>query len=282
MSKQTNIYLYGGQEIVKKQIRQNLLTCGYCCPIDINSDSIKIMDRPCEDSVVVVCLADATKHGKIAEILYCVGFEYILFLAIDGYYSREEQRFYRCIYNDFLMGQYENLVIPHYTKGNDNCNNEGDVIAWRDKYVSFWCDETYIKTRLPEYKEQLNCFDNTLIGKLEDNKLYVSLFRFLKGEKVDITDYLRFQCSDRCQYVNYIENRKNLYNVYCDNFIYNMSFFEDSPSKVYWNDEKNCFVVNDGLHRIYFLKQKGLNKYPIVASIEDFRKYRKNKVETKE
>lgn len=279
LSKQTNIYLYGGQEMVREQIRQNLLERGYRCPIDINSDSIKKMGRPCEDSVVVICLTDATKHDKIAEMLYRVGFEYILFLSTDRHFSREEQRFYRCRYNDFLMGQYENIVIPHYARRNEDCYNE-DIIAWRDNYVSFWCDEIYIKTWLPECKEELNCFDKTKIVKIEDN-IYMSLFRFLKGEETDIADYLRFQCPDKHQYANFMENRKNLYNVYCNNFIYNMSFFEDGPSKVYWNDENNCFVVNDGLHRICFLKQEGLNKYPIVASIECFKKYRKSKYGTK-
>lgn len=281
LNKQTDIYLYGGQEIVIKQIHQTLLKCGYRCPIDINSDSIKKMKQPRVDSVVVVCLTDATKHGNIAKMLYRMGFEYILFLPINENYSREDQRFYRCNYNDFLMGQYENLVIPHYIRGYEDCNSEG-VVAWRDNYVSFWCDEIYIKTRMNEYKGQLNCPDKAQIVKLEDRRIYTNLFRFLEGEKVDITDYLRFQCSDKHEYVGYIENRRNLYNIYCDNFIYNMSFFEDSPSKVHWNDENNSFVVDDGHHRIYFLKQRGLNKYPIIASTEDFKKYRKNKHESAE
>ena len=60
-----------------------------------------------------------------------------------------------------------------------------------------------------------------------------------------------------------------------------MSFFEDSPSRCVWSNLSNSFVVEDGHHRIYYLKQKGLKKFPIVVSWADFYMYRNYRHESK-
>lgn len=276
LHRQTNIYLYGGRPAFREKLRRSLAEKGYRCPLEINSETICAIGGIPEDAVAVICLADGTKHEDVAAILNDHGFTYILYLPTRGYCSAEKQRIYRCAYNDFCLGYLENLPIPRYERNDEICHEE-NVIRQRERHISFWCGGDYIKTPLTEAKTAAG---ETPIVRLEDRKIYVSLFRFLAGEDVEICDYLAFECPDKQQWERYIENRKRLNDLYTRNFKYNMSFFEDSPSKVYWNEAHGCFIIEDGHHRIYFLKQNGLDRFPVLTTMDDFFKYRRYKYET--
>lgn len=281
-NKNTKVYLYGGQIKIKEQIRQSLLNEGYRNPIEISSTMLKKHDFDFSDSMAFICLADATKHERIAETLNDIGFEYILFLPTDGNYSIEIQRLYRKAYNDFFLGYFGELFIPYYEKKNGDCCGEL-IITQRNRHISFWCDKWFVKTPQTENLRREDAASAVLgeipIVKLENRKIYVNLFRYFEGENVNIEDYLNFQCIDKKEWDEYLANRRNLIKLFNNNFNYNMSFFEDSPARAYWNDAECCFVINDGHHRIYFLRQKGFDKFPIIVLKSDFEKYRKCKNE---
>lgn len=283
------IYLYGHNQI-SQDASENLTARDFLVEDVIdkkifnhNNDDARLWD--CQSNVVcIVCLNNGLEHEKVANDLYHLGFDKILYLPMELKTSIEFQRIQRRAYRNFINRDYDSIIIPilSLTIKNKIQDTSFIVINRTEKDVSFWCPKSVLRTgtkqqyqaaakirKLNSEREMLYYVDRNI----QEFTPYVNLFYSLGEHKeAYASEYLFLQRNTEAERQTLYEDRKKLFRIFEERFQYDMTFFMESPAKVKW-DKRGWFTIIDGLHRIYYLNYKGYAFYPVEATEEDFEKF---------
>lgn len=297
LSMDSNIVLYGAGYL-GKSICKNLQDQGYSVWgfIDANADSIRFVEKisvySVEDikkkvlsgeldcnSIVIICLQNGLQHEIVANKMYLLGLENIIFLPMNLNICLTKQSVFRKCFRKVIRFQFEAIKnIPKY-KISDN-QDRFIVIDEDDDEIIFWCPVQYLKiatkaiidTRMQ--KELVS--GRNILYKYADLEIqscapYLELMKWLSGDKdADIDLYLDAMGRvGQFQRRKLLEDRKQLFEIYQHEYQYNMPFFMESPAMAVWNI-KGYFNVEDGVHRIHFLLNRGRREVPVLVKKSEF------------
>lgn len=292
----TKIVIYGAGE-VGNICYKRLQESGYCVVAAIDKNqcgrqaingifTYKIEEFPkafkqMNELVVVICLADGLAHRDVADILYQMGFQYIIFLPLDYCINDSEKIQLMRIYNKVLEGinDHAKVIIKNYSNfylkdiGVSNSillTTKGHYTVWLGMELLFteslelWeGDKTKIHGK-DEFKDKSIANDdpNEMLFHFFDLRTgdYERYFSSYKGEKTDE------------QKRSELEKREKLYRLFKQEHNKGMSFFIESAPHVVWNP-RNYFNLVGGHHRTMYLLSEGHTVFPVVVSKRDFIKW---------
>lgn len=283
---ENRIGLYGYNTYTKRQIEWLLgWGCNQVYVIDRNATQIEKMkgvtfvtdleELDCIDEMCVwIMLQNAMQHTEIAWKLYARGVRKILFVPmIKDMGNKDLQMKMIMFYNWMLFGKYEELVnIPviereeYLTLNEQLCTpiieGKEDVIAWIPALV--------LRT---SQTAQAGYGDVPMVAFIP----YHNLIRYLKGEDVNIDEYMEnfTVCGNehiteqkKC---SILMNRKQLVDYMDNEFNKGAEFFVAAAPQAKWNT-KGFFNLCEGHHRCTFLLDKKWQKIPVRISTEDMKK----------
>lgn len=300
ITKNTTILLYG-YNVNSERAHNQLLGNGYKSVylLDRNAKHIRISQNiaiytadeiikkvDMDNTVSIICLRDFRKHKAVAEFLCETGFRYIVFLPNDMNMDVETDAMLRRVYGCYYIADLENCVVPEYLDCfMDRYDDTNTIILERENEVWVRCPRelVYCITRekvIAEgqkagYSEVWEDVDMPIIEQAS----FVQLMKFLNHDngssELYVVEKLKRLGNRELEKdeTALLEERSNLFNVYCQHFSRGMSFFEASPGEAEWND-KGYFNLNDGHHRSIFLAYKGCRYIPVRISKEDYRKWK--------
>lgn len=214
------------------------------------------------EHIVLVVLHNGMSHESVAFECYQYGIINIVYLAMHVSRSYEDRYAMRRIYKYLCSYQFELIKkVPVYEMFGDNIKSPKIIDIYAGE-VAFWCPIEKINAASVVAPND--------ICKIKDFTPYANFFRWLKGEDVSVDAYLR--CTGRYSEelrINWIEERKELYEIYLDALKYDLTFFTDAPSPCIWNP-KGFFMLTEGATRGSFLISEGYNEIPICVSESDY------------
>lgn len=289
---QSNILIYGASYRGRKCCDQ-LDRSGYCVAgfIDRAAEELKeFSDKPIysmesiaklyhkEGYIIFVALSNALQHEIVAEQISNCGFQNIIYLPMSFREAASIRSLRRKVYKAVLNGDYSCVTkVPVYNK--ETQQGEGRIIDVSKTTISFWCQTEYLRTSTKAMCER-TVPQNLAAGKdllyrfsdkrIEDMLPFVELYKWLSGQESDIALYtVAMGRTTEDAQRQLLEDRKQLYQIYETAFQYEMQFFTDSPSLCVWNEE-GYFNVSDGMHRIFYLVNKGYKEVPVLVSVDDY------------
>lgn len=300
ITKNTTILLYG-YNVNSEQAYNQLLGNGYKSVylldrnaahirteqnIDIYTADEIIEKVDVDNTVSIICLRDFRKHKMVAEFLYETGFRYIVFLPNDMNMDVEIDAMLRRVYSCYYIADLENCVVLEYQDCfMDRYDDANTIILERENEVWVRCPRELVywitRERVTQDEQKAGCsnrWEDVDIPIMEQAS-FVQLMKFLNHDKGLVELYTKEKLKrfekreEKKDESSLIEERRNLFNVYCQHFSRGMSFFEASPGAAEWNN-KGYFNLKDGHHRSTFLAYKGCRYIPIRISKEDYRKWK--------
>lgn len=287
-----SIFLYG-DNFISRKLYKNLSENGYSIKglIDqkyktslkdingINLLSLNFLKKIIDDAVIIICMSNALTHETVLPELIKKGFENIIYLPMIYNRPLKEQEIIRCAYFSILNGDYKNaLEIPKTI----SLNTDKWEIFKTSNNTAFFCHTDLLFTATKnEIKKNIlpgrwnlskHFLDNAIEIPLENLLPYKQLFSYLMGNEVYPKAYLDWMRDTEEEKKLLLENRRQLLQVYEQNYEYNFSFFLYSPAKANWN-KKGYINICDGLHRCIYLMMKGKKLVPVVLSNEDYLAY---------
>lgn len=239
-----------------------------------------------EDYVILVALNNGMSHDQVALDLYKHGARKIIYSPMYVRFNYEQRKVMRRIYRYLCNYDFELIKnVPLYMENNVSTGNSPVIDISKSGNVSFWCaienlrgvsEMTINQNLTEEYQE----YARPILMQYQECKIqeftpYINLFKWLRGENVDLDSYLR--CTGRYQEKKravWLEDRKKLYEVYLDALRHDTTFFTDAPSPCIWNS-KGYFTFTEGLTRAFFLISEGYSEVPICVSKEDYGAWRR-------
>ena len=294
LDRNSEIWIYGA-DVIGEHYGLELLKQGYQVKgfIDINAGNIvelcgrKVLSPDAvaevvpKDAIVIISLRNGLQHDKVVAQLAKTGLHKFIYLPMQIRQSLFARRKYRENYARLRDCDFSHIKqIPvFYNKSKAlGCI----VIAHNFGKVAFWCEINMLNSgKTVEVKNEVikrweineEVINQYIDRKIEEMYPYINLFRYLKGEEVDISSYMEMQGRKTPEQIQeLLEDRKMLYQVFEQAYKYEMNFFTDSPSVCVWN-ERGYFNVQDGIHRAQYLISKGYKEVPIVVTRADFEKY---------
>ncbi len=277
ITKDDEIVLYGNNAYCKEQVEQ-LAKEGYRINgiIDRNSEygghngipifrsveEIHVSDKTC----VFIMLQNGMLHWDIAFYMYQHGINRVVFLPmIAGFYSRKVQSEFITQYNYMMEKKYALMRVPYlhdemFEKTDRRLWFEGKKLESGDFII--WMAVDLVKTTVHEYEK----YRDIPIVAFDP---YINLFKLLKGESADISEYIRiygkapFPETSREAYVYVFNKRRDLYGFFEEQFNSgNMEYFMAAAPMAEWN-EKGYVNLCEGQHRCVYLLSKGMKYVPI-------------------
>ncbi len=233
-----------------------------------------------QEDIIIICLENGLQQEEVAEKLATAGLRKLIYLPMHIKQPLSVRRQYRENYAYLMSGGFEHIKgIPLF--GWETVYTDYVIIKENHSKVTMWVgrDDVYtVEFKNMKFFSKIWDMNPDIWRQYADRKIeevhpYFELFRYLKGEKNDLSFYMEMQGrKTKEQREELLNDRKSLYQVYEQAYKYEMNFFMDSPSKGIWN-EKGYFNLQDGLHRAVYLLSKGHTEIPIVIARGDFEKY---------
>lgn len=293
---QTQFVIYGAGEVGNncyRRLRRN----GYCvvAAIDKNQSGGQIIDgiytykieecskafEQINELVVIICLADGLLHKDVADILYQMGFQYIIFLPLDCCINAAEKTRLTRIYNRVVDGinDCDNVTIKNY--GNyysKNLDVNSSILCAEKEHYTVWLGMEMLfteslklwkgdKTKIHD-KEELK--DKSIISE----NPYEMLFQYFDLRTEDYEHYFSAFIDEKTdkQKEKELAKRERLYRLFKQEHNMGMRFFIEGAPHVIWNP-RNYFNLVGGHHRTMYLLSEGHTVFPVVVSKNDFIKW---------
>lgn len=300
LTKDSQILIYGcgavGQSIAKALINEKYRLCGF---IEKDGDSTKrwegipilgpshLGNLPnLENYIAFVTLNNGMLHDQIAYHLYKSGISHIIYSPMQSCYSYEGRQMMRKAYKRLFHKDFAQIKnIPSYAFLNERAvlSNFEIIDDSTSGVISFWCPIKDIRCNIfenfdflpPEAQKYMVPELLKYQGQaLEQCVPYINLFKWLRGEKVDLLSYLHITGHYLPEEHNqWLKSRKELFLIYEDALKHDLIFFTDAPSTVFWNP-KGHFHLLDGMTRASYLISVGYLSVPVCVSTEDYYKWR--------
>ena len=234
-------------------------------------------------TVIIVSLQSGMQHDPIAAKLNEKGFGNIVYCPIALCASYEYRHDMRAVYQKVISGEFDTIGdIPTYSV--DKEASEHKIIRKSSGHVSFWCPLSMIHhcsygMRLenegisPEHYEILKKYSDCTI---DGYRPYRDLYRYLDGEDVDISEYFKACEVNKERREEWLRSRAELYEVFNDALIHDLTFFTDSPTPCIWDEGPGTcgggfLVIDEGATRAHFLVHKGYKEIPVTVSASDWK-----------
>lgn len=236
------------------------------CPV------VRLCDVPWEklcNPILFICLQNGLLHDEIADELYKIGINQIIFLPTSKKYLHDDAMLY--CYRKLLEQDWNvDISIPNYDEMLIK-NSTPYIINDDGAMITCWATMEYIFSSSQLCDKELEIFFNKHISCLEP---YLTLFGYFNGEECYPYDYLRiFRGNDNIEQERLLRDRVKLWNVYEEkNNIDPLYFIYAAPFAI-WSEEKKHFKIIDGHHRAAYLFSKGWYNIPIRISKQDYDKY---------
>ena len=217
-------------------------------------------DRYVPDSreeIVVISLLNGRQHDSVAELLYQIGFEKIIYLPWKIEQNKKLMSDMRRLYNTILEGKCFLDNIPAYS----------DIVKdFTDDNLTDVDNVMYLPA------ENLFSAEESNQENMINSEVLLRLYHYLDKAEGDCTDYLKEQVVDSpnadVDRALRLKDRYKLYEYFEKAFRINREFFEDSAPRVIWNPH-GYFQLGDGAHRTAFLIYKGMKELPVRIREED-------------
>lgn len=288
-----NIYIYGYGNRGKKLINALESRFSIAGVIDENAHRIDVRDihiftvddffseKHDQNSIIVVTIQSGMSHDSIAKMFYDNGYRRIVFSPIQIYGESGFRHDMRSIFGKLISMNFEAIGSIPVHPGFESIDNR--VIRKSEEYVSFWCpisrifctssDMQYERVR---YNSNMCDVMQRYLGKtVEEYRPYLELFKYLKGEKADLSEYFVLCNLDAGSEDEWLQNRMELYSVFKYALKYDMDFFIEAPSICVWDENigsSGYFNIVDGTTRAFFLIENGYTEIPIIVKNEDYKK----------
>lgn len=279
ITKRDEIVLYGKNVYCEDQI-ENLREEGYQihAVIDKNAEygAVEVKGIPIYRNVEDICLSEKTcifimlqngmLHWEIAHNLYQHGVNRVVFLPLrKGFYSREVQNEFVIQYNYLMEKKYTMMCVPYLQDRMFKCIGERRWFEAKELQggdVIIWLAADLVRTTMQEEEK----YRDIPIGEFTP---YINLFKLLKGDQADISEYIRkygkapFPEASKEEYDYVLNKRHVLYDFFEEQFCSgNMDYFTISAPVAVWN-EKGYVNLCEGQHRCVYLLSKGMKYVPV-------------------
>lgn len=236
------------------------------------------------DYTVIICVHNAEWHHEIAEKLYALGFDKILFLAVHASYDQGMARCMNRAYALFLENSYELLTaIPRYNTLLEESDSQSIirkskdyVVAFCDRKIIFSFDHNDIDTEahnMDKVKMEHEAYNNCLLSALGTYLSLMEFFMYGKGTPEKYISLMKdmnnsFEMSE----TSFLEDQWKVYELLEREYEKGMDAFQYSPIDVKWN-KRGYFNILDGHHRATFYYLKGLHNFPVRMKITDYEEW---------
>lgn len=300
LTKDSKIFIYGcgpiGQAIANALIDEKYSLCGF---IEKDGDSTKqwkgipilgishLSQIPnLENYTAFVTLNNGMLHDEIAYRLYESGIPHIIYSPMQSCYSYEGRQIMRKAYKRLFHRDFGKIKnIPSYAFLNQRpvLSSFEIIDDLTPGVISFWCPIKDIRCNIfenfdflpPESHEYMVPELLKYQGLALDQCIpYMNLFKWLRGEKVDLLPYLHITGHYLPEdYNQWLKSRKELFLIYEDALKHDLIFFTDAPSTLWWNPQ-GYFHLLDGMTRASYLISVGYLSIPVCVSTEDYHKWK--------
>lgn len=230
---------------------------------------------------IIVCVHNGAWHNEIADELYMLGFDRILFLPFFEKFDSQRAFMMKSAYNMWLEEEYEKIScypIPLYPSMK---RKEQPWIRSGEKYVVAYVSAELLYSHHKPFEYE-KCkvekkFEKYLSVPMILLEPYVELFNYLDNGMGDFELYFDFvkestQGTGRIEKEKLLKDRVTLYKMLECELLQGKSCMEQSPVDVEWN-EKGYFNIIDGHHRTVFYFTKKMYKIPVRMRSCDFVKW---------
>lgn len=231
--------------------------------------------------IVIICLANGMLHKNVADQLYALGYQYIIFLPMNycmqDKNKRKLTRLYNCVLqadenlSETVVKCYENYILP-------DLDIMSSVIRKDNKYITAW---VRMEILFSESYELWRGDKSKVFGKLEIkdknigcNHPYENLFSYFSMNSMSCDSYFTSRCEEKSEEEKKCEliNREKLYLLFMREHDRGMDFFIEGAPEVIWNP-RNYFNLVGGHHRTMFLLNEGHTLFPVKMECTDFDKW---------
>ena len=310
--KRTNVYVYGAGlkgKLLLKALKQ--MECNVCGYLDRQAGKMaddvilpeEVVQEKRKHCIVVCSVANVFDHVRIAENLFTLGYEYIVYKDFSGkndlfdmlwdYIENEKgydiEEIKRILYKSRIK-KYGTVNSGKYEK------KEYKVVACKKGYIDVEVPVILLHTMSKERYYQVHKrqdwarvpYDKNVYYYLYCGELY-QLFEkggtekewkeFIECYKRYFSNADVFSVKDlESNFVRHIEQRYEIYKKMNWLFLNQRSFFEENPILLLWNNEKHIFNVMDGNNRLAFLMVKGVQKVTCRMQKTDYLKWKNEDV----
>ena len=278
ISEKDKMVIYGGGALGKERYRYLCNHYQVLAFFDQNAGSISIEDidipiytpqdgvkKLGTDIIVVVCIHNAYVHQEVAQYLYSLGVNKIVFLPMkDEYLSEPRMRMLR-IYTYFCEHDLDKVrEIPCYSsllrQPYMDC-----IIRSNSEYIVGWCpiELLYTDKNWPGDNADIPAAAFRILaegyeffqGKIGEADSFIQVYMPEDGHSESVGDFL--------------QRRFNTYLMLEKEWKENQEYFKYAPIEVKWN-EGAYFNVLDGHNRICFLIDKGCRWIPVRMQRGDY------------
>lgn len=278
ISDKDNIVIYGGGALGKERYRYFSRHYHVLAFFDRNAAFISTEDidipvfAPQDginelgtDIIVVVCIHNAFVHQEVAQHLYSLGIDKIIFLPMGDEYLAEPRmqmlKIYTCYCEHDIdkvmeIPYYSTLLRPDFT----DC-----IIRSNSEYVVSWCpvDLLYTDKNWPEGYGDI---------PMASFRILAEGYEFFQGRIGKADGLIKVYMPEDGQSENvgdFLQRRFNTYLMLEKEWKENQEYFKYAPIEANWN-EGAYFNVLDGHNRICFLIDKGCKWIPVRMRRKDY------------
>lgn len=232
-----------------------------------------------KSAVVIITIANVFEQYKIADYLFNMGYEKILYKIdvsknVKQSYSEKLNKAYDKIFSRQSILECE---IPFFSSYLNNLSLENDFgfIKENQNEVTAYIPAEVI------FSDNTDNPQNIIGGSMYMFLEYLDLFKLFEGiSGYTIERYSDFykKMASKFTYVSqeevlrHVNDRHIIYNKISLALSINANFFTENPVILKWN-EKGYFNIVDGHNRTCFFLTKNINKIPCKINKEDYEKW---------
>lgn len=215
--------------------------------------------------VVVICIHNAFVHQEVAQDLYALGINKIIFIPMGDNYLTASRMQMLEVYTYCCEHDMDKIIkIPYYSTllraDSIDC-----IIRSNNEFVVCWCPIDLLYTD--------KCWEegNGDIPVASFQALSEG-YEFFQGQSKNADNFIQVYMSGDGQSEgvgDFLQRRFNTYLMLEKEWKENHEYFKYAPAEVKWN-ERAYFNVQDGHNRICFLINKGCKWVPVRMSREDY------------
>lgn len=286
ISAKDNMVIYGGGALGKERYRYFSRHYHVSAFFDQNAASISTKDidipvyTPQEGVnklgthiVVVVCIHNAFMHQEVAQNLYDLGIDKIIFLPMgEGYLTGPRVQMLE-IYTYCCEHDIDRIrEIPYYSTLVKSAFVDC-IIRKSSEYIVSWCpiDLLYTEENWPDGNANIPVASFRILaegyeffqGRIDNADNFIQVYMPEDGQSENVGDFL--------------QRRFNTYLMLEKEWKENHEYFMYAPVEVKWN-ERAYFNVLDGHNRVCFLIDKGCRWIPVRMSRADYELWLNNSV----
>lgn len=284
-----NYILYGNGELGKATL-QKLKANGVCVIALLDKqvqgmyedvpvflpDAKELNSAKKADVIVIICLNAGMEHYDVAEGLYSLGFEKIVFLPMRHAVSHAEKIRLTNLYNRALSGLDVGNEVEKYCLYRKYQWNDNAIIRQEEKGKLIWIGQEILysedKSRWRGDISKVHTVNNGIDVNLNSYYWYHNLFDYLDGYRNECNAYFSiFNVEPNSEKAFFmIKDREKLFSLLKKEIMSGLDFFWEGAPEVIWN-EKGYFNIIGGCHRTIFLQHQGYVFYPVKVSGEDYK-----------